>query len=119
MKIYNKSNYIRLTVGYKNYLPGKIRIHLWRIFNNYLSIFYNLKQRKLKGDVNCVICGLEAETVQHLFRDCQITNQVIQLLDVDISHANRNQEWKFWLAEMVVCNNTSQNMSPSILCWSI
>lgn len=66
------------------WLPSKIRIHLWRISNNYIPTLYNLRIRKLITNTFCPVCQAEEETVSHLFRGCSFTQQVLRGLGAKI-----------------------------------
>lgn len=48
------------------YIPAKIKIHIWRLFNNLVPHFYNLFQRTLSVDVICPFCKEASEDSDHL-----------------------------------------------------
>ncbi|KAA3474616.1 reverse transcriptase [Gossypium australe] len=63
-------------------LPSKIKITVWRSMRNYLPNFSNLHYRKIMGSVNCRRCQAETETREHLFRNCPVTKETWERLEV-------------------------------------
>ncbi|KAH1056339.1 hypothetical protein J1N35_034404 [Gossypium stocksii] len=47
-------------------IPAKIKILVWRLFNNYVPHFVNLFQRRLSTDVVCPLCKEGLEDTDHL-----------------------------------------------------
>ncbi|KAH1106793.1 hypothetical protein J1N35_010561 [Gossypium stocksii] len=47
-------------------IPAKIKIHMWRLFNNFLPHLTNLAQRRLMIDVTCPLCKEAPEDSAHL-----------------------------------------------------
>lgn len=52
------------------FAPDKMKIMVWRLLHNHVPTRKNLYNRHLLADVACYSCGLEAETVIHICRDC-------------------------------------------------
>ena len=52
-------------------LPYKLRHFAWKAGRNILATKDNLKQRKIVGDDECVLCGLPVETTCHLLWFCK------------------------------------------------
>lgn len=87
-------------------VPSKIKIHPWRITKNYLPTLSNLKARSLRREAACPLCGESEDSVEHIFRDCLTTQQILKMLiDIGANHAYR--EWRQWL--VVDFNNLIQN----------
>ncbi|XP_074288748.1 uncharacterized protein LOC141613904 [Silene latifolia] len=62
-------------------IPGAMiwRILLWRIITNTLSVGSNFERRNMAVDSRCIICSqerMETETMEHLFRDCEVAKRV-------------------------------------------
>ncbi|KAA3471387.1 reverse transcriptase [Gossypium australe] len=57
-------------------LPTKVKIIAWKVSWNYLPTRANLFYKKLIADASCLRCGLAAETVDHLFRECPLSIEV-------------------------------------------
>jgi hypothetical protein len=56
-------------------VPGKIKVHVWRLLKNGLALGAELQRRRIKGGVVCVACGRE-ETALHRFWHCPHAQQV-------------------------------------------
>jgi hypothetical protein len=50
-------------------VPGKVKVHVWRLLKNGLALGAELQRRKIKEGVLCVACGRE-ETALHCFWQC-------------------------------------------------
>ena len=50
-------------------VPGKVKVHVWRLMKNGLSLGAELQRRRIKGGIRCVACGRE-ETTLHRFWHC-------------------------------------------------
>jgi hypothetical protein len=50
-------------------VPGKAKIHVWRLIQNGLAVGEELQQRKIKNGVRCIVCNRE-ETLMHHFWEC-------------------------------------------------
>jgi ribonuclease HI len=50
-------------------VPGKAKIHVWRMIKNGLALGVELHRRHIKEGVKCVVCNRE-ETLLHRFWDC-------------------------------------------------
>ncbi|KAA3462679.1 reverse transcriptase [Gossypium australe] len=57
-------------------LPTKVKIIAWKASWNYLPTRANLFYKKLIADASCPCCGLAAETVDHLFKECPLSVEV-------------------------------------------
>ncbi|MBA0847310.1 hypothetical protein Goshw_015960 [Gossypium schwendimanii] len=79
-------------------VPSKIRIHMWRVTNEFVPMLYNLRARKLVVNALCPVCQAKKKIVSHLFRDYTFTQQVLRELGVTHSTTNRESNWKKWLA---------------------
>lgn len=60
-------------------VPGKAKIHMWRLIRNGLAVGAEVHRRWIKPGVFCVACGRE-ETIHHRFWACQHSVQFWQLL---------------------------------------
>nr|XP_051207334.1 uncharacterized protein LOC127323201 [Lolium perenne] len=47
-------------------VPGKAKIHVWRLIHNWLAVGEELHRRRIKGGVRCIVCDHE-ETLMHCF----------------------------------------------------
>lgn len=60
-------------------VPGKAKIHMWRMIRNGLAVGAELHRRRIKPGVFCVACGRE-ESILHRFWMCQHSAQFWQML---------------------------------------
>ncbi|KAH1055128.1 hypothetical protein J1N35_033193 [Gossypium stocksii] len=65
-------------------IPGKIKIHNWRLFNNMLPHFGNLARRTLRVGAGCPLCKSDLEDSSHLMWDCDMLKRVWASLQVRI-----------------------------------
>jgi hypothetical protein len=56
-------------------IPGKVKVHVWRLMKNGLALGAELQRRRIKGGILCVACGRE-ETALHRFCHCNHTQQI-------------------------------------------
>jgi hypothetical protein len=40
-------------------VPGKAKIHVWRLIKNGLAVGQELSRRQIKEEVNCIVCNRE------------------------------------------------------------
>ncbi|XP_074274096.1 uncharacterized protein LOC141597528 [Silene latifolia] len=60
-------------------VPNTWKILIWRIITNTLSVGKELQQRNMVTYVFCGLCGdnhTNLETVEHLFRDCELSARI-------------------------------------------
>ncbi|KAK5787366.1 hypothetical protein PVK06_042020 [Gossypium arboreum] len=57
-------------------LPSKVKITIWRLFNNYIPTYCNLHYRRLRSSAVCPRCSDGTETIKHVFRDCIIVKEI-------------------------------------------
>ncbi|OMO96501.1 hypothetical protein COLO4_15233 [Corchorus olitorius] len=56
--------------------PSKVKVFLWRMCKGALATNEELWKRKCRMDPLCVLCGQEAETVEHMILLCDWTRKV-------------------------------------------
>lgn len=100
-------------------MPSKIRIHMWRVANEFVPVLYNLRARKLVINTLCPVYRVEEETVSHLFLDCSFTQQVLWELGVFNSITNREPNWKKWLALEFENHSNEECKIRTISLWAI
>ncbi|XP_074290240.1 uncharacterized protein LOC141616971 [Silene latifolia] len=62
-------------------LPGPMmwKILIWQIVTNSLPVGSNFERRKIEVDTRCKLCTNEemtSETLEHLFRDCEVAKRI-------------------------------------------
>jgi hypothetical protein len=55
-------------------VPGKVKVHVWRLMKNGLALGAELHRRNIKGGITCVACGWE-ETVFTAFGDVHMLSR--------------------------------------------
>jgi hypothetical protein len=60
-------------------VPGKVKIHTWRLARNGLAIGDELQRRKIKEGVKCIVCN-RVETLKHRFWECLHAARVWELI---------------------------------------
>lgn len=80
-----RNNYIKPNMEvYKDFynifwpihIPAKIKIHLWRLLNNFLPHFCNLAIRSLRVDLIYPLCKRALEDMDHLLWSCDVLRSV-------------------------------------------
>jgi hypothetical protein len=56
-------------------VPGKVKIHCWRLLRNGLAVGEELRRREIKDGVVCIACA-RPETLFHRFWECPFSSQV-------------------------------------------
>ncbi|MFQ6662341.1 hypothetical protein Gotur_030204, partial [Gossypium turneri] len=72
----------------------KIKIHVWRLFNNMVPHYGNLARRTLCGEVVCPLCKEDLETTEHLLGSCRILRAVWTSLQVQIPLFDASLDYK-------------------------
>ncbi|KAA3478898.1 reverse transcriptase [Gossypium australe] len=57
-------------------IPSKIKIHVWRLFNNWIPHYCNLAKKKLSAESLCPLCKEEMENLNHPVWLCGILRRV-------------------------------------------
>ncbi|KAH1047395.1 hypothetical protein J1N35_038179 [Gossypium stocksii] len=61
-------------------IPRKIKIALWKMYNDFLPTFGHLNKRNMHIINIFPLCQKEGETVDHLLRFCSVTCQILNVL---------------------------------------
>ena len=78
----------------------KIKILMWKIFQNALPTFHNLFRRKLLDSPLCPICETEPETTEHVFLFCPWTQPVWFGSGLQwVSDFSSVQKFEIWLCQ--------------------
>ncbi|KAK8977317.1 hypothetical protein V6N11_030636 [Hibiscus sabdariffa] len=94
-------------------LPAKVKITMWRIVNNFMPTFDNLRGRRLIVVNRCPICKSSVETIEHAMRDFSNTlSFVLAFLrenemftpQADLRPLRSHVNWRAPSADMVKCN---------------
>lgn len=52
-------------------IHARLKIFLWRVFAGVIPTKEVMVRRSGSGDLQCLICGAEVETLFHIFKECQ------------------------------------------------
>ncbi|MBA0765543.1 hypothetical protein Gotri_014722 [Gossypium trilobum] len=80
-------------------VASKINITCWKIANNFFPTLSNLVIWRVAVVSCCPVFRGAKGSVEHLFRECPVTIQVLQELKVPFSFSNNENNWKHWLAK--------------------
>ncbi|CAN1748096.1 hypothetical protein LINPERHAP1_LOCUS3303 [Linum perenne] len=58
------------------HVPTKVAGFVWQVAHGKVSTIDNLIRKGMMIPNRCVMCGADAETIQHLFRECSFASQV-------------------------------------------
>lgn len=65
------------------HIPAKVKIHIWRMFNNFLPHFCNLARRTLSVETVSPLCKKDPEDADHLMWSCDFLQCVWASLSFD------------------------------------
>ncbi|KAA3474993.1 reverse transcriptase [Gossypium australe] len=100
-------------------LPAKIKITTWRSFCNCLPNYSNLYYRRLMRAVNCRRCHMEVETREHLFRDCPITKETWEKLDIVGPVSEESMGYNEWLGDFLENNSVNKCKKFACALWGV
>ncbi|KAA3489989.1 reverse transcriptase [Gossypium australe] len=66
------------------HIPTKVKIHIWRMFNNFLPHFCNLARRTLSVETVCPLCKKDPEDADHLMWSCELLQYVWTSLNIKV-----------------------------------
>ncbi|KAH1047759.1 hypothetical protein J1N35_038543 [Gossypium stocksii] len=69
------------------HLPTKVKIHMWRLFNNYVPHFSNLIKQRLYVGEACPVCKEAPEDSDHLMWSSGVLQQLWASLNITIAPA--------------------------------
>ncbi|MBA0635553.1 hypothetical protein Godav_025402 [Gossypium davidsonii] len=76
------------------HIPEKIKIHVWRLFNNMVPHYENLARRMLCGEAVCPLCKEDFETTEHLLGSCRVLRTIWTSLQVQIPPLDASLDYK-------------------------
>ncbi|XP_017648057.2 uncharacterized protein LOC108488279 [Gossypium arboreum] len=73
--------------------PEKIKIHIWRLLNNYFPHYSNLLLRKLRNDYVCPLCKEASKDTDHLLWSCSLLHgEVLRFIHGYVQEVNLCKE---------------------------
>jgi hypothetical protein len=73
--------------------PGNIKIFMWKLAHNSISLRMGLERRGMELDTRCVMCGRLNEDGGHLFFQCKHVKQVWQGAFFTVDHTTLYHCW--------------------------
>ncbi|KAA3467359.1 reverse transcriptase [Gossypium australe] len=100
-------------------IPEKIKIHVWKLFNNLLPHSSNLVKRMLAVESVCPLCRVELEDSSHLMWSCGVLKCVWSHLQVQIPVLEESWCSKKRLAHTFSTADEQQRYTIAISLWSL
>ncbi|CAN1730072.1 Putative ribonuclease H protein At1g65750 [Linum perenne] len=72
-------------VIWMRHIPTKVAGFVWQVAHGRISTIDNLIRRGMMIPNRCVMCGADAESIIHLFRDCEFELQVWSIFSSRLS----------------------------------
>ncbi|XP_052484514.1 uncharacterized protein LOC128039852 [Gossypium raimondii] len=76
------------------HIPEKIKIHVWRLFNNMVPHYENLASRTLCEEAVCPLCKEDLETTEHLLGFCRVLQTIWTSLQVQTPPLDASLDYK-------------------------
>ncbi|KAK8502385.1 hypothetical protein V6N12_046171 [Hibiscus sabdariffa] len=100
-------------------LPSKIKIHFWRVINNFIPTFSNLVTRKISVQTQCLLCQSESESVSHLVKGCSFAQQILSELGILTCPWQTKQSFASWLSAAFKSLNSTARRTFVVALWAI
>ncbi|KAH1074286.1 hypothetical protein J1N35_026614 [Gossypium stocksii] len=99
-------------------IPSKIKIHVWRLFKNFVPHFCNLAKKKLIMDVTCPLCNEGAEDTAHLLGSCSVVKQLWSALQVELTFDGCTSNQKTLFVNNFLAGDDIKRQIISISLWA-
>ncbi|KAK9046609.1 hypothetical protein V6N11_052494 [Hibiscus sabdariffa] len=100
-------------------VPAKVKVTMWRIVKKFLPTFQNLQSRRLLVSNVCAICKSHGESVEHLMRDCNFVQQIMQRLGLPTVANPDADPWMKWIASYFVSLSGRDQRVLLVLYWAV
>nr|CAD1826988.1 unnamed protein product [Ananas comosus var. bracteatus] len=101
-------------------LSLKVKVFCWLLLKKRLLTADNLVKRELTDNTKCMLCGLEEETVNHLFTQCIITRFLMVTTQEDVQLGDLGEEvpqvWDRWVGRTRT-HPIATGLTGIIACW--
>lgn len=61
---------------WKAHVNNKWKVFLWKVHNNALPVGKEFQVRNMDGDHSCMWCGMATRSLEHLLKNCVISQHV-------------------------------------------
>ncbi|XP_062014459.1 uncharacterized protein LOC133730987 [Rosa rugosa] len=103
-------------------VPGKIKVHVWRVCANILPTVDKLRSKRVFLDQGCCFCNDGDESVEHISRDCSFVGDLLGcfpgLISV-LSRAVRVGSMLDWVARCVGMLSSDNFALLMMVIWSV
>ncbi|KAA3459024.1 reverse transcriptase [Gossypium australe] len=100
-------------------IPSKIKIHVWRLFNNLIPHYCNLAKKKLAAESLCPLCKEGMETTNHLVWSCGVLRQVWDHFQFRTHQFDTLGEAQVCFARFFIAADSHQKNIIAISIWSL
>ncbi|XP_074303567.1 uncharacterized protein LOC141638010 [Silene latifolia] len=85
--------------------PAMWKILIWRIITDTLPVGVNFERRNIQIEIRCKLCGYEevsTETMEHLFRDCEISKRLWACTELGIQSSQAHRmDIRKWVMQWI------------------
>ncbi|KAA3471347.1 reverse transcriptase [Gossypium australe] len=99
--------------------PSKIKIHVWRLFNNWIPHYCNLAKMKLSAESLCPLCKEEMENLNHLLWSCRVLRQVWAYFQIRTYQFENFVDSKVCFTRFFTAAEIQQKSIIAISLWSL
>ncbi|XP_016683863.1 uncharacterized protein [Gossypium hirsutum] len=100
-------------------IPSKIKIHVWRVFNNLVPHYGNLNRRTLCVETACPLCKEVLEDTEHLLWSCGVLRSVWTSLQIKLPHFDASLDYKNCFVSTFLAEDGRQRRLISISLWCL
>lgn len=115
MDLATKSFFLDL---WKLQIPVKLKISMWKVYNNFMPTFDNLTKRHIGSSIFFQLCQTEAESIDHLLRKCPATCQIWKSLHLPMPIMLHYHDHKTWLVDCFQADDRYKKLM-TITVWAI
>ncbi|KAA3484080.1 reverse transcriptase [Gossypium australe] len=101
------------------HIPAKIKIYIWRLFNNFLPHLCNLARRTLSAEIVCPLCQKGPEDANHLMWSCEILQTVWKSLNIMAPSFESSIGGKICFANTFSAANEQQRQMMALSLWGL
>ncbi|XP_038716200.1 uncharacterized protein LOC120009617 [Tripterygium wilfordii] len=101
-------------------VPPKIKTFMWRLCNDYIPTFENLKRRGIPVQHECLLCGRDRESAFHLFILCPWVHQAYFKAGLPHTHEyHPRSSVMLWVDGLVHNMNTKTLSRMLVFLWQL
>lgn len=101
------------------HIPEKIKIHIWRLFNNLLSHFCNLAKSYLCTEIVCPLCKIARENSDNLLWSYGILQSVWDYLQIKLLSLEELTCCKLHFFHSFIATDEQQKQVMAISIWGL